>query len=165
MPELRAALPAAVRAGAAAPGARRRVRARRDQRLRCARTRRSASAGIASTLVAALLGGSQVPVGTASSRGRPFLGLDWFLLNLIVYSAVFIPLERLFALRPEQPRFRAGWRTDLTYFCVELAARPGHDAADDEAGDGALRLGGACRACRRGCAASPSPRSSSRSWC
>jgi lathosterol oxidase len=48
----------------------------------------------------------------------PFLGLDWFLLNLIVYSAVFIPLERLFARRREQPIFRHGWRTDLVYFFV-----------------------------------------------
>ena len=43
-------------------------------------------------------------------------GLDWFLLNLILFSAVYIPLERLFARHPEQPVFRNGWRTDLTYF-------------------------------------------------
>jgi len=46
----------------------------------------------------------------------PFLGLDWFLLNLIAYSAVFIPLERLFARLPEQDVFRRNWRTDLVYF-------------------------------------------------
>jgi lathosterol oxidase len=74
-------------------------------------------AGIGLTLVAALLGGSRVPVEGELTEG-PFLGLDWFLLNLIAYSAVFIPLERLFALRPEQPIFRRGWRTDLTYFFV-----------------------------------------------
>jgi lathosterol oxidase len=74
-------------------------------------------AGIALTLVAALLGGSRVPLDGELSRG-PFLGLDWFLLNLIAYSAVFIPLERLFARRPEQPIFRRGWRTDLAYFFV-----------------------------------------------
>jgi hypothetical protein len=48
----------------------------------------------------------------------PFLGLDWFLLNLIVYSLVFIPLERLFARFPAQGIFRRAWRTDLTYFFV-----------------------------------------------
>jgi sterol desaturase/sphingolipid hydroxylase (fatty acid hydroxylase superfamily) len=74
-------------------------------------------AGIGLTLVAALLGGSRVPIEGELTDG-PFLGLDWFLLNLIAYSAVFIPLERLFARRPEQPTFRRGWRTDLTYFFV-----------------------------------------------
>ena len=74
-------------------------------------------AGIGFTLVAALLGGSRVPVDGDLANG-PFLGLDWFLLNLIVYSAVFVPLERLFAHRPEQSVFRRGWRTDLTYFFV-----------------------------------------------
>ena len=71
--------------------------------------------GIGFTLIAALLGGSQVSIRGELSDG-PFLGLDWFLLNLIIYSAVYVPLERLFAHRPEQPTFRKGWRTDLTYF-------------------------------------------------
>src|SRR5918993_1517412 len=47
--------------------------------------------GIAFTLAAALLGGSQVPVGSGSIRGS-WLGLDFFVLNLLLYSAVFIPL-------------------------------------------------------------------------
>ena len=74
-------------------------------------------AGVGATLVAALLGGSRVPLDGELSSG-PFLGLDWFLLNLIAYSALFIPLERLFARLPEQGVFRRGWRTDLTYFFV-----------------------------------------------
>ncbi len=73
-------------------------------------------AAIGCTLTAALLGGSRVPVGEVEEG--PFLGLDWFLLNLILFSIVYVPLERLFALRPEQPTFRRGWRTDLTYFFV-----------------------------------------------
>ena len=72
-------------------------------------------AGISFTLVAALLGGSRVPIDGELQNG-PFLGLDWFLLNLIAYSAVFIPLERLFARLPEQDVFRRDWRTDLVYF-------------------------------------------------
>jgi sterol desaturase/sphingolipid hydroxylase (fatty acid hydroxylase superfamily) len=35
-----------------------------------------------------------------------------------VLALLFIPLERLFALRPEQPIFRAGWQTDLAHFAV-----------------------------------------------
>src|SRR5258706_4813612 len=73
--------------------------------------------GIAFTLIAALLGGSQVPL-QGELRHGPFLGLDWFLLNLIGYSLLFIPLERLFALHPEQPIFRSSWRTDLIYFAL-----------------------------------------------
>lgn len=70
--------------------------------------------GIGSTLIATLLGGSRVPIGNLSAE--TFLGLDWFLLNLMLYSAVYVPLERLFAKHPEQPTFRREWRVDLTYF-------------------------------------------------
>ncbi len=73
--------------------------------------------GVLSTLIAALLGGSGVVVDDEFTQG-PFLGLDWFLLNLIVYTIVFVPIERLFARLPEQGIFRRGWRTDLTYFFV-----------------------------------------------
>ena len=73
--------------------------------------------GIGLTLIAALLGGSRVSIDDELTNG-PFLGLDWFLLNLIAYSAVFIPLERLFARLKDQPIFRRGWRTDLAYFFV-----------------------------------------------
>jgi lathosterol oxidase len=75
------------------------------------------AAGLLATLLAALLGGSQVPVDGEIASG-PFLGVDWFLLNVIVYSAIFIPLERLFALRPAQRIFRREWPTDLAYFFV-----------------------------------------------
>ena len=66
-------------------------------------------------LIAALLGGSRVPIDRDVPSGG-MLGLDWFLLNLILFSAVYIPLERLFAKHPDQPVFRKGWTTDLTYF-------------------------------------------------
>lgn len=72
---------------------------------------------VGATLVAALLGGSQAPVDGAPGAG-PFLGLDWFVLSLILYSVVFIPLERWFARLPEQPLFRDSWPTDFTYFFV-----------------------------------------------
>lgn len=73
--------------------------------------------GVGAALVAALLGGSRVVVDQEFTQG-PFLGLDWFVLNLIVYTIVFVPLERLFARLPEQGVFRKSWRTDLTYFFV-----------------------------------------------
>ena len=73
--------------------------------------------GIGFTLAAALIGGSQVPVDGERLTGT-WLGLDFFVLNLLLYSAVFIPLERLFALRRGQPVFRRQWMVDLTYFFV-----------------------------------------------
>lgn len=78
--------------------------------------------GMGSVLIAALLGGSQVPLPEGEFAQGPFLGLDWFLLNLIVFSAVFIPMERLFARLPEQPVFRRGWVTDATYFFISTLA-------------------------------------------
>lgn len=73
---------------------------------------------MATALAAGLLGGSQASSQMEVTPEGPFLGLDWFLLNLMFWSAIFIPLERVFALRPEQPVFRHGWRTDMVYFFV-----------------------------------------------
>jgi sterol desaturase/sphingolipid hydroxylase (fatty acid hydroxylase superfamily) len=73
--------------------------------------------GIGFTLAAALLGGSQVPVEGDAGSGS-WLGLDFFVLNLLLYSAIFIPLERFFALRVDQPVFRRQWLVDLTYFFI-----------------------------------------------
>jgi sterol desaturase/sphingolipid hydroxylase (fatty acid hydroxylase superfamily) len=73
--------------------------------------------GIGCTLVAALLGGSRVPVDGDVAHGT-WLGLDFFVLNLLLYSAVFVPLERWFALRTDQVVFRRQWVVDLTYFFV-----------------------------------------------
>ena len=70
--------------------------------------------GIVSTLIATLLGGAAVEVG--DDFRDTWLGLDWVVIDLILYSAVFIPLERLFALRTGQPTFRREWSTDLVYF-------------------------------------------------
>lgn len=76
-----------------------------------------ALAGIGFTLAAALLGGSQVPIAGELGAASWF-GLDFFVLNLLLYSAVFVPLERLFSLRAGQPVFRRQWAIDLTYFFI-----------------------------------------------
>jgi lathosterol oxidase len=74
--------------------------------------------GIGLTLVAALLGGSRVAVAGGVESQRSWLAVDFFVLNLLLYSAVFVPLERLFALRAAQPVFRRQWLVDLSYFFV-----------------------------------------------
>jgi sterol desaturase/sphingolipid hydroxylase (fatty acid hydroxylase superfamily) len=73
--------------------------------------------GILLTLTAAMLGGSRVPIDGELMDG-PFLGLDWFLLNLIAFSLIFIPLEQWFPHDQKQPIFRTFWKTDLAYFFV-----------------------------------------------
>lgn len=77
--------------------------------------------GILSALIAITFGGWSVPVD-GELRNGPFLGLDWFLLNVIVFSAIFVPLEQLFPLRKKQPIFREYWKTDLAYFFVSHLA-------------------------------------------
>src|SRR6478672_6930827 len=69
------------------------------------------------TMLAAILGGSRV-----ESRGElttgVFLGLDWFVLNVLFTGILFIPVERLFARHKSQPLFREEWREDLFYYLV-----------------------------------------------
>jgi sterol desaturase/sphingolipid hydroxylase (fatty acid hydroxylase superfamily) len=73
------------------------------------------SIGIGLSLLAAALGGSQVKVeGPVNSAA--YVGLDWFLLDLLLMALIFVPLERLFARLRDQDIFRPGWVTDLAYF-------------------------------------------------
>jgi sterol desaturase/sphingolipid hydroxylase (fatty acid hydroxylase superfamily) len=65
----------------------------------------------------ALLGGHKVQVNDFPDN-TPYIGLDWFILDLLGSSLIFIFIEKLFALRREQPIFRAEWQTDLHHFIV-----------------------------------------------
>lgn len=78
-------------------------------------------AGMALALAATLLGGPDVPVATPVTRA-PHLGLDWFLLSLFLWALVFVPLERLAPLRPEQRILRREWTTDLGWFFASHVA-------------------------------------------
>jgi sterol desaturase/sphingolipid hydroxylase (fatty acid hydroxylase superfamily) len=75
--------------------------------------------GFAFLLVAltALLGGHKVPVNDFADN-TPYIGMDWFILDLLGSSLIFIFVEKLFALRKEQPIFRAEWQTDFNHFIV-----------------------------------------------
>jgi sterol desaturase/sphingolipid hydroxylase (fatty acid hydroxylase superfamily) len=72
------------------------------------------------TLVAltALLGGHKVHVDPNFPDHTPYIGLDWFILDLLGSSLIFVFIEKLFALRKDQPVFRAEWQTDLHHFIV-----------------------------------------------
>jgi sterol desaturase/sphingolipid hydroxylase (fatty acid hydroxylase superfamily) len=63
------------------------------------------------------LGGHKVPVNDFADN-TPYIGLDWFILDLLGSTLIFVFIEKLFALRREQPVFRAEWQTDLHHFIV-----------------------------------------------
>jgi sterol desaturase/sphingolipid hydroxylase (fatty acid hydroxylase superfamily) len=71
-------------------------------------------------MAALLPGGSDVEVGTGAAAFR--VGLDWFILNVVLLALVFVPLERLFPLKPQQDIFRPGWTTDGIYFLLSHVA-------------------------------------------
>lgn len=70
------------------------------------------------TLLATVLGGANVRAQAGELTGGAFLGLDWFVLNVILTGFLFVPLERLFAHREGQTIFREEWREDLFYYLV-----------------------------------------------
>lgn len=73
--------------------------------------------GIFVSVAATLMGGAQVRIDSPV-RDSPYIGLDWFILNLLVLALIFVPMERLFARVKDQPIFRTGWKTDVVHFGV-----------------------------------------------
>lgn len=68
-------------------------------------------------LLASILGSLRVQ-SHGELTGGAFLGLDWFVLNVVFAGFLFVPLERLFAHHKGQPLFRTDWREDLFYYLV-----------------------------------------------
>ncbi len=81
------------------------------------RSRWLSSGAFALVVLAALLGGHKVPVGDFPDH-TPYLGLDFLILDLLGSALVFIFIEKLFALRRDQPVFRPLWQTDFQHFVV-----------------------------------------------
>lgn len=73
--------------------------------------------GIGTSLLASVLGGARVEVQPFESTPFSF-GVDWFAISFLFSMLIFIPIERSFALRKDQPILRKQWRTDLGYFIV-----------------------------------------------
>jgi sterol desaturase/sphingolipid hydroxylase (fatty acid hydroxylase superfamily) len=63
------------------------------------------------------LGGHRVPVADFPDQA-PYIGLDWFVLDLLGSALIFVFIEKLFPLRREQPVFRPAWQTDFQHFVV-----------------------------------------------
>ena len=76
--------------------------------------------GLLLAAVALLMGGGAAEPLAIDGDPAYALGLDYFVLELLVLGLLFIPIERLWALRPQRI-FRAGWQTDLKHFFVSHA--------------------------------------------
>lgn len=61
------------------------------------------------------LGGTRVPVGNFADN-TPYLGLDWFILDLLASTTIFVILEKIFPLYKGQTIFRQAWQNDLVHF-------------------------------------------------
>jgi sterol desaturase/sphingolipid hydroxylase (fatty acid hydroxylase superfamily) len=79
------------------------------------RTRNINIAAFLLVVTTIILGGSRVPVGNFADN-TPYLGLDWFILDLLGSSVIFIMIEKLFPLYKGQAIFRKFWQTDMIYF-------------------------------------------------
>jgi sterol desaturase/sphingolipid hydroxylase (fatty acid hydroxylase superfamily) len=73
--------------------------------------------GIIISAFAIVLGGNTVGVQDFE-QSMVSISMDWLLLDILVLSAIFIPLELFFPQNSEQTKFHAEWKTDLTYFMI-----------------------------------------------
>lgn len=66
-------------------------------------------------MLTVLFGGHAAPVGEIGPQAVYF-GLDFFILNLLLFAFIFIFIEKVFGHKKEQLVFRCEWQTDLLYF-------------------------------------------------
>ncbi len=79
------------------------------------RSKRYGLTGMLLATLAALIGSGRVEAPDIDTRNL-YVGLDYFILTLVVLALVFIPLERAFPKNPGQKVLRQGWVTDIKYF-------------------------------------------------
>ena len=48
----------------------------------------------------------------------PYIGLDWFILDLLGSTLIFVLIEKLFPLYKGQTVFRKEWQTDMAHFVM-----------------------------------------------
>ena len=73
--------------------------------------------GMTLALIASAIG-SLSPTGATPHGAGLFLGLDFFVLNVLLTGFLFVPLERLFPRVEEQTLLREEWREDIFYYLV-----------------------------------------------
>jgi sterol desaturase/sphingolipid hydroxylase (fatty acid hydroxylase superfamily) len=68
-------------------------------------------------IAAVAAGGSHVPVNDFPDH-TPYIGLDWFILDLLGSTVIFAAIEKVFPLYKGQLLFRREWQTDMVHFAV-----------------------------------------------
>jgi len=68
-------------------------------------------------LISVAGGGSNVPVGDFPDH-TPYIGLDWFILDLLGSTLIFVIIEKMFPLYKGQLVFRLEWQTDMAHFIL-----------------------------------------------
>lgn len=76
-----------------------------------------ACAVVGSQVGVSATGHGWLPVGDLPSH-VPYLGVDWFIFDLLATTLLFTGIEKLKPLRPEMPVFRKEWQTDFMYFVM-----------------------------------------------
>ena len=71
--------------------------------------------GMLFALIATLIGGANVPINQTLHVG-PAVGLDWFLLDILLTTLIFSPIELIWPAYPSQGIFRPQWLTDIGWF-------------------------------------------------
>lgn len=71
---------------------------------------------MAATLLTSFIG--SLPTHASLKLEGAFLGLDFFVLNVLFMGFLFVPLERLFPRNRDQVLLREEWREDLFYYFV-----------------------------------------------
>ncbi len=52
-------------------------------------------------------------------ESKPFtIGMDWLLIDILISTIIFIPIELFLPKREDQTKFHEEWRTDLIYFII-----------------------------------------------
>ncbi len=81
------------------------------------RKARLALIGFLISSLAVVLGGNTVEIDNLN-QSIFTISLDWLLIDILVLSAIFIPVELFLPKRADQPRFHREWKTDLVYFAI-----------------------------------------------
>jgi sterol desaturase/sphingolipid hydroxylase (fatty acid hydroxylase superfamily) len=71
--------------------------------------------GMLLAIAATALGGSSVRIND-NLQGGLGIGLDWFLLDMLLMAIIYVPLESLWPQYPKQGTFRNEWTLDVVYF-------------------------------------------------
>ncbi|CAN5255073.1 sterol desaturase family protein [soil metagenome] len=66
-------------------------------------------------VAAVVAGGSHVEVADFPDH-TPYIGLDWFVLDLLGSTIIFVLIEKMFPLYKGQVVFRPEWQTDMVHF-------------------------------------------------